>query len=35
VGVASAVVAFEAFRQRRGGGPGARSISGSVDETTW
>jgi len=35
VGVASAVVAFEAFRQRRGGGPGARSISGSGDETTW
>jgi TrmH family RNA methyltransferase len=35
VGVASAVVAFEAFRQRRGTGPGARSISGSVDETTW
>ena len=28
VGVASAVVAFEAFRQRRGGGPGARSIRG-------
>jgi TrmH family RNA methyltransferase len=35
VGVASAVVAFEAFRQRRGGGPGARSISASGDETTW
>jgi TrmH family RNA methyltransferase len=35
VGVASAVVAFEAFRQRRGGGPGPRSISGSGDETTW
>ncbi len=35
VGVASAVVAFEAFRQRRGGGPGARSISDSGDETTW
>jgi len=35
VGVSSAVVAFEAFRQRRGGGPGARSISGSGDETTW
>ena len=35
VGVASAVVAFEAFRQRRGAGPGARSISGSGDETTW
>jgi TrmH family RNA methyltransferase len=35
VGVASAVVGFEAFRQRRGGGPGARSISGSGDETTW
>jgi TrmH family RNA methyltransferase len=35
VGVASAVVAFEAFRQRRGGGPGARSISGSGDESTW
>ncbi len=27
VGVACAVVCFEAFRQRRGGGPGARSIS--------
>ena len=26
VGVACAVVCFEAFRQRRGGGPGARSI---------
>jgi TrmH family RNA methyltransferase len=35
VGVASAVVAFEAFRQRRGGGPEPRSISGSGDETTW
>lgn len=35
VGVASAVVAFEAFRQRRGGDSGARSISGSGDETTW
>lgn len=35
VGVASAVVAFEAFRQRRGGGLGPRSISGSGDETTW
>ena len=35
VGVASAVVAFEAFRQRRGGGPGARSISGGGDEPTW
>jgi TrmH family RNA methyltransferase len=35
VGVASAVVAFEAFRQRRGGGPGARSISGSGDKQTW
>ncbi|HSZ36140.1 MAG TPA: RNA methyltransferase [Acidimicrobiales bacterium] len=35
VGVASAVVAFEAFRQRRGGGPGARSISGSGDGATW
>jgi TrmH family RNA methyltransferase len=35
VGVASAVVAFEAFRQRRGGGPGARSISGTAEETTW
>ncbi len=34
VGVASAVVAFEAFRQRRGA-PGARSISSSGDETTW
>ena len=28
VGVACAVVCFEAFRQRRGGGPGARSIAG-------
>ncbi len=28
VGVACAVVCFEAFRQRRGGGAGARSISG-------
>jgi len=28
VGVACAVVCFEAFRQRRGGGSGARSISG-------
>jgi RNA methyltransferase, TrmH family len=28
VGVAGAVVCFEAFRQRRGGGAGARSISG-------
>ena len=28
VGVACAVVCFEAFRQRRGGGPGPRSISG-------
>ncbi len=28
VGVACAVVCFEAFRQRRGGGPAARSISG-------
>jgi TrmH family RNA methyltransferase len=35
VGVATAVVAFEAFRQRRGGGPGARSISGTAEETTW
>jgi TrmH family RNA methyltransferase len=35
VGVASAVVAFEAYRQRRGGGPGARSISGTAEETTW
>jgi TrmH family RNA methyltransferase len=35
VGVASAVVAFEAFRQRRAGSAGARSISGSVDESTW
>ncbi|HEX4160974.1 MAG TPA: RNA methyltransferase [Acidimicrobiales bacterium] len=35
VGVASAVVAFEAFRQRRDGGPGPRTISGSGDETTW
>ncbi len=31
VGVASAVFCFEAFRQRRGGGPGARSIWGSGD----
>jgi len=29
VGVAGAVVCFEAFRQRRGGGAGPRSISGS------
>jgi TrmH family RNA methyltransferase len=35
VGVASAVVAFEAFRQRRGGSAGARSISGSTEESTW
>ncbi len=35
VGVASAVVAFEAFRQRRGGDPGARSISGNGGESTW
>jgi TrmH family RNA methyltransferase len=35
VGVASAVVAFEAFRQRRGGGAGARSISEDRDESTW
>ena len=28
VGVACAVISFEAFRQRRGGGSGARSISG-------
>ncbi len=28
VGVACAVVCFEAYRQRRGGGPAARSISG-------
>ncbi len=35
VGVSSAVVAFEAFRQRRGGGPGAPSISGTAEETTW
>ncbi len=33
VGVASAVVCFEAFRQRRGGGPGARSIRGSGNDT--
>ncbi len=26
---------FEAFRQRRGGSAGARSISGNVDESTW
>ena len=31
VGVASAVVCFEAYRQRRGGGPGARSIRRSGD----
>jgi TrmH family RNA methyltransferase len=35
VGVASAVVSFEAFRQRRGGTPGARSILADGDETTW
>ena len=35
VGVASAVVAFEAFRQRRGGAAAARSIPGTGDETTW
>lgn len=35
VGVASAVVAFEAFRQRRGGGAPARSIRGTGDESTW
>ncbi|HEY6471260.1 MAG TPA: RNA methyltransferase [Acidimicrobiales bacterium] len=35
VGVASAVVAFEAFRQRRGGGAAARSIPGTGDESTW
>jgi TrmH family RNA methyltransferase len=35
VGVASAVVAFEAFRQRRGGGAEARSIRGTGDESTW
>jgi TrmH family RNA methyltransferase len=35
VGVASAVIAFEAFRQRRGGGAGARSISGSGDGSKW
>jgi TrmH family RNA methyltransferase len=41
VGVASAVVCFEAFRQRRGGGPGAPSIGarGSAtrrtNDTTW
>jgi TrmH family RNA methyltransferase len=34
VGVASAVVCFEAFRQRRGGGPGARSIARNIDDTT-
>jgi TrmH family RNA methyltransferase len=28
VGVAAAVVCFEAFRQRRGGGPGGHSIAG-------
>ena len=35
VGVACAVVCFEAFRQRRGGGAGARSISGGENDTTW
>jgi TrmH family RNA methyltransferase len=35
VGVASAVVAFEAFRQRRGGGAGARNIPGTEGESTW
>ena len=35
VGVASAVVAFEAFRQRRGGGAEARNIRGTGDESTW
>jgi TrmH family RNA methyltransferase len=35
VGVASAVVAFEAFRQRRGGGAAARSIPGTGDGSTW
>ena len=41
VGVASAVVCFEAFRQRRGGGPGAPSIGARggdthrTDDTTW
>jgi TrmH family RNA methyltransferase len=32
VGVASAVVGFEAARQRRAGGAGARSISSDADE---
>ena len=35
VGVACAVLCFEAFRQRRGGGPGPRSISGGGDGETW
>ncbi len=37
VGVACAVVSFEAFRQRRGGGPGPRSISGGAiwHDATW
>jgi RNA methyltransferase, TrmH family len=36
VGVACAVVCFEAYRQRRGGGPAPRSISGSgsADDAT-
>ena len=33
VGVASAVVCFEAFRQRRGGGPGAPSIGARGSDT--
>ena len=32
VGVASAVIGFEAARQRRAGGAGARSISSNADE---
>ena len=35
VGVACAVVCFEAFRQRRGGGPGARSIPERRQGATW
>jgi TrmH family RNA methyltransferase len=34
VGVASAVVCFEAFRQRRGDGPRARSIAGNSEDAT-
>ena len=35
VGVACAVVCFEAFRQRRGGGSAARSISDGGKDSTW